>query len=209
MVSARPSNNTFYHHFYNDMKLSKGKKVGADIACQHLMHYRFFQTDHVICVDKLAEVFNNFKDIEKTGRATFLVGDITQLDINPGSIDFVVSTHTLSHLKEEQRYYAVESLVKLVNSSGNLLFNIPYPGHVIEKKIDKLLSENFRKVKKVPYRNIFSDAYEHLIADQRGFVSFPYDKPYIMRLMKGISRLLAYMEAIPIRYKMLYYFSEK
>jgi len=208
IIRARPSKTFLYQHFAEDMQLSCGKQWGADIACAKLKNRDFFQTQEYLGVDLRAEAFALVSRRHRQGNVHSLVCDLRELALKKQSLDFLVSTHTLSHLNPGERLPSLASFVARLRRGGDLIFNIPFTDQELEDEIDRVLTPSFASVKKVRYRNFISCWYEMRLADSEGRFTFEGHGFAGRKALAAGSLLISFLEYIPILQKtgnMLYY----
>jgi SAM-dependent methyltransferase len=208
IIRARPSKTFFYRHFAEDMQQSRGKRWGADIACAQFKHYDLFQTEKLLGVDLRPEVLADFSVRGKQENVHFLISDIRQIPLKDRSLDFLVSTHTLSHIDPEDRLPVLCSFIGALRPDGNLIFNIPCTDRILEREIDEMLTSAFNSVRKIRYRNFISSWYETALSSGDGRFTFKEHGFVARKVLAAASVLLSFLEHIPLLQKtgnMLYY----
>jgi SAM-dependent methyltransferase len=164
IIRARPSKTFFYSLFERDMKCSEGLTLGADIACARFKNYPFFKTKEYLGVDLDPRMGEHMPAAGNGPKPSFLEQDLRSLDLTKGSVDFLVSTHTLCHLKADEQLPVLSSLIDLVKPGGFLIIQVVPAGRAHQRGIDKLLALHFSNIEKSPYRNVLSRVYERFFA---------------------------------------------
>ncbi len=196
-IAARPSKTFFYEHFERDMLCSAGKEWGADIACANLKNLRFFKTRKYLGIDIDASKLQVPDSAGQLPEVHTKACDIRRLDLENGSIDFVVSTHTLSHLQRDDRLLVVASLVRIVADGGSLLLTIPYAA---EQYADMctMLRGAFGSAHIIRYRNRLTQWYEKVMAAPDGRLTFADHRRNISpKTLRKMSVWLAKIEGRP------------
>lgn len=150
--SRRPSKTFLWMVFAKDMRKSKNFDLGIDFAAGYMENYPFFRTKNYLGIDI------DLKRL-KTGNNTFPHAKFLKCSIEdtPPDIlgDFIVCVQTLGinkHFTKRNTFFCVQKLINATSTNGNLLFNVNVMGdEKIEARIDKILSDNFKNVKKIEY----------------------------------------------------------
>ena len=203
----RPSKRFFYDHFKNDIEDTKESILAADIAAAFYKNYSYFKSKKYLAVDIDENKLKN-KPVQTIDSPIILSesGDLYNFNLSyKGEIDFIVSTHTISHIVEEKRTEILISLLDHLNKNGNLIINIPFSKEY-NKDYQNIMLDNFESVKIIYFRNFISNFYENFISskNEKNF--------YISRknlVHKYIERLLYKLESSQIlnyRPKQVYYY---
>jgi hypothetical protein len=137
-----------------------------------------------------------------------LISDIRQIALKGKSLDFLVSTHTLSHIGPEERLPVLRSFINTLRHDGDLTFNIPRTDKQLEREIDEMLTSAFISIKKIRYRNFISTWYETALSSRDGRFTFEGHGFVARKVLVAASVLLSFLEYIPFLQKtgnMLYY----
>jgi SAM-dependent methyltransferase len=207
-LEARPSKLFFFHHFDQDMRLSVGRDWGADIASAHRKHHPSFQTKYYLGIDLSAKLLAQPRGNAGRSKERLLLADIRRPGLRAQSLDFVVSTHTLSHLAAEDRFATVAGFGRLLRPDGVFLFNTPYTSPAFERDVDDLLDQDFLVVKKLRYRNKVTQLYEQWLSDRDGALTLDGVGRVRRRLLGSMALLVAQLEFVePMQAtgNMLYY----
>ncbi len=203
-VVARPTKTYFYRVFEKDMKVSSKYKKGADIACSNMKNLEFFECDEYILIDIRKEVFEENKNICNQENVTCMIKDISsEIDIKE-KVGFLVSTHTLSHIKEEKRTNTIQNLVNIISEGGTGIINMPVPSNKEEKRIDDIFDQNFKNVKKIKYGGRFLRKYEKIMSDE-GYLVLNDKNKLKKKLLALVSYMMSWAEPSPSSGSKLYY----
>ncbi|NOT07451.1 MAG: class I SAM-dependent methyltransferase [Gemmatimonadales bacterium] len=137
--------------------------VGVDVASGNLKNRWMFKTELYVGIDINETRLRSGLKTHPTPDTVAAVADLRVMDAFPtGAATAVVSTNTLHHIDRTNRVSVVESLVRMTAPGGVLFCTTPldtaFPG------VLAALERSFDDVKCVYYRNVFSRAYEELLA---------------------------------------------
>jgi hypothetical protein len=175
--SKRPSKVRFYSRFGRDVReITDGADVAADVASSRFKNLRHFRSDRYIGVDlddtRLRE---GLREAPDSAEVTAVKADITAPVFHTESVDALVSTHTLSHLNDEDQRPFVERAVDTIAPEGDLILNTT--PEVYSEKLESVLESRFQTVETMSYRNVVSELFEQRFQDSTGRISYPSFKP--------------------------------
>ena len=102
-------------------RLLPGGRLLLDVASGAIPHpeYLDFSRDYTvrICVDFSIRALREAR-LKLGGRGLYLLGDITQLPLAGGSIDTVISLHTVYHVPKAQQTAAVDEITRVTKPGG-------------------------------------------------------------------------------------------
>ena len=149
------SKNIIYSFLSKDGKFKKGNKL-FDIACHNGKNFNFFKNVEYfggdISLDNLKALKKNYE------KSKAILIDLNNFIIPDNIFDIIVCTHTIEWVKKENRYVAVEKLIKCLKNEGMFIINFPNQIEYDELKKLFLLSFNNCEIKK--YRSTFTKYFE-------------------------------------------------
>jgi 2-polyprenyl-3-methyl-5-hydroxy-6-metoxy-1,4-benzoquinol methylase len=199
--NIRPSKNIIHKHFINfASSLTKGKSI-LDIASSSFKNAGYFKDLNYIGCDMQEKRI-------KDGRKKFIddnfmgvCGDMRKLCFKERSFDYIISTHSLSHLPNEADViWAVWQFINTVKSGGKIFFNI-IRGLSLERAIDSLLYANKLSFRKIGYRGAVSRIWEKLWADR---YNFKIKNKLFKKILITISFMLSILDFIGYRNRLIY-----
>ena len=183
-MTTRPSKSFLFKTLKNELKNYK-TKTGIDIACGDAKNSHFFKTKNYIGIDKNNELIKSNK--KKFNKKKFLFINILNLKSNKQIFgDIVVSTNTLSHIKNNKRMLAMKNIISLVKRNGNLICEINILKGKIKKE-DELFIKNFNSVKKIYYKNYFNFFLERILINK--YLIFIYKILIVLKVIKLLELL--------------------
>lgn len=200
--TLNPIKQQFFYYFFKDTKNICKNSWVADIASYNGMNADIFKDYNYVAVDRDLEILKKIVNQKYKVRA-----DILHLPFLTGSLDAVVSTHTLSHLKFKERLEAIKELGRLVRPGGSFIFNIPLfddSGKRIKlKKISDIINNSFEIKRVVVHGGLLSQFYNSVITEwfrKRGESSLFLSRFYMLvtlavsfsELFTGLSKFFSY-----------------
>ena len=105
-------------------RLLPGGRLLLDVASGAIPHpeYLEFSRDYAvrICVDFSIRALREAR-LQLGDRGLYLLGDITQLPLASGSIDTVISLHTIYHVPKAQQTSAVDEISRVTKPGGRVV----------------------------------------------------------------------------------------
>jgi hypothetical protein len=155
----RPSKKLFYKKF-KSWSDQRHYDVALDAASSNFKNASFISADIYVGVDMDDEQLERGQQQLYPG-AIPLKADVRQLDchVPNNSVDLCISTHTISHLVEDDVFDFLSSLAKLNKQGGDLIFNMR--NEMFEKlELHQFFRLRYKRVIVQRYRNVFSRTYE-------------------------------------------------
>lgn len=211
--TPRPSKQQFYYYFFKDIKKIPKNVWLLDIAAAKCKGYNIFNNFKYVAADisfsALQHPYCFRPNIER------VVTDILNPGFKKQVFDAVISTHTLSHLKPEQRMRAINNLARLVKPGGILIFNVQLRNKgkapMKFKVIKNYLAQDFIIHRAVKYNGLLTRVYERTVVNF--FQKFKIESAFVYRLRLTIAFFVVTIEYITQLYRvysrMAYFCVEK
>src|SRR3989344_1329674 len=158
---VRPSKSFLFDVLEKRLSLLDGE-VGLDAASADFKNRRMFKTKKYFGLDINLVSLKEGLAKYQTDEVTFgLCGNLVNLAALPvDSVDVIVSTNTLYRLSADQRMVAINNLIKLTAPNGYFFCELSIDPSLAQ--IIGLFKSNFKNVRIIYYKNIFSLAYEKI-----------------------------------------------
>ncbi len=180
--TPRPSKQQFYYYFFKDIKKIPKNAWLLDIAAAKCKGYDIFNNFKYVAADISLEALKHPYCFNPN--INRVVTDILSPGFKKQSFDAVISTHTLSHLKINQRMGAISNIANLVKPGGVLIFTVQLMDKGEEsikiKAIKNALAQDFIIHRAVKYDGLLTRAYEKTVVNF--FQRFKVSSPFIYRL---------------------------
>lgn len=163
--TINPIKQQFFYYFFKDIKAIPSGSWVADIASYNGMNADLFKEQRYVAVDKDEQILKKI-----TGQKYKILADILKLPFLSGSLDAVISTHTLSHLAVEDRYAAIKELGRVIKKGGYFIFNV------------NLITAAGEKINPERIMAVLQDDFE---VQRRVFYGGPVTKFYYMKQLAG------------------------
>lgn len=147
--TLNPIKQQFFYYLFRDARTLPQGAWLADVASYNGMNADIFNAQVYIAVDKDEQILKKI-----AGQKYKVLADILKLPFLPGSLDAVVSTHTLSHLSPEDRYLAIKELGRMVRPGGYFIFNtnlITAAGEKISPEKIRLILKNDFEIQRLAF----------------------------------------------------------
>jgi SAM-dependent methyltransferase len=173
-ISGRPSKTYFYSKFFRDVRENTDVKLAADIASARFDNAEAFESDYYLGVDLDDDrlTFGRERYSDDPTRIA-IQADITNHIFQPGSIDAIACTHTLSHLEPNEHFPMVKRLVEYL-SEGGCLF-IQFSQNEFTDRIEPFLRNKFNSIEFTKYNNLLSKIFERHHMDNNGMINVNLD----------------------------------
>ncbi len=196
--TLRPSKQQFFYYLFQDAAKIPENSWIIDIASYNGQNSDIFKTRNYVAVDINLEI------LKKVKNSDYKIGvNILHLPFLKESFDAVISTHTLLHLKFNDRFLAIKELSEIVKPGGFLIFNMPlFDEQGKSFKLDRIkdiIGADFAAQRFVKYRGFISRLFEASI--MLGFKGLKKPNLWISRIYMLSAILTFYLEYISQSYK--------
>lgn len=174
---TRPSK-SFLFDYLDDLLKEECGDIGVDAAAERLRNRHMFRTKHYIGIDRDQHALERGLKSTLGDDVYALLGDLTDLTKIPeGSADVVLSSNTLYQIRPSLRGRAVKELARITAPQGVCIVELTkdedFPAMLA------LLTERFKDVQIIYFKNPLSRAYERLAYDKKSkerllFVTKPF-----------------------------------
>lgn len=188
---VRPSKSFLYD--FLESKLSRFTSgVALDAGSNKFKNIRFFKTDKYFGLDINLSALQSGLARYRRPDTFGIFADLEKLDALPeNSVDIIVSTYTLYSLPREKRMIAIEQLCRLISPDGHFFCELTIDNELGEAR--EILQKNFKKLKIIYFKNIFSQIYESIFEKDGYLGSHPIAGLRPMRLFAWLLSRLEYL----------------
>ncbi|MFC2091176.1 class I SAM-dependent methyltransferase [Elusimicrobiota bacterium] len=155
----------FHRNFMKFIRSLEKKKIVLDIACADLKNADYFKDLNYTGADiNMGRLEKGKKKCEDTDLYVVQC-DILNIPFKEKKIDYVVSTHTFSHLgNNEDVLKAVTNLASLVGPAGKLFFNVKIISDEIGVRIKDLLTGYFNDIEDIQYGGVITELWDSMFS---------------------------------------------
>lgn len=164
-VALHPAKTFLHSRLIDDIRTySDDVGVAADISSSHFANAEYFRSDQYIGVDIDRGRLRKGKAEFAESTYAAIQSDIRQPMFQAGSVEMVVSTHTLSHIDPDEHLWVVGLFVQYLAPGGCLLLQIAESSPTVE--IEARLNESFETVERMNYYNGFTRLFRRWQSDE-------------------------------------------
>ena len=188
---VRPSKTFLFNYLEKKLKRVNAA-IGLDAASANFKNRAMFKTQKYYGLDINLEHLKNGLQKYNDQNTFGILADLAKLEQLPqNSVDLIVSTNTLYALPPDKRLAAIDNLCRLAAPQAQFLCDLPLDKEF--ERIKKMLHTNFKQVKIIYYKNIFSQIYEKIF-ERNGFLgSHPVAGTRPFRFLAWLISLTEYL----------------
>lgn len=194
-ISIRPAKTALFRYLRKTLKSVNGD-VCVDAACGNMKNRDLFRTERYFGLDIREDVIRAGLEKYETGYG--IIGDIGDINVPDGSVDYLVSTNTLFWFDKEKLVGIVGRMSEWVNQKGTMFIEVRN-----DEMLDEVLNSlscKFKDVRVLYYRNILSQLFDRVVERKGSFSRLKCSKSKVCLIF---SLLISFLEPLTNRFRKL------